>query len=80
MLAAFVTGDQPTISGRAIFGRMTPEEKVPPFSRGFELYFILPIFYVSNIILGLRFSVVTLTLNISICIYHRDSTSSDMHQ
>ncbi len=33
-----------------------------------ELYFMLPIFYVSNISLGLTFSDVTLILNKSICI------------
>ena len=32
-----------------------------------ELYFMLPIVYVSNISLGLTFSVVPLTLNKSIC-------------
>ena len=34
-LATFVTGVQPTISGRAIFGRIIPEEKGSPFGRGF---------------------------------------------
>ena len=34
-LATFVTGDQPTISGRATFGRIIPEEKGSPFGRGF---------------------------------------------
>ena len=60
-LAAFVTGDQPTISGRAIFRRITPDENVPHLVEGlncilFYLYFMFVI-----LSLGYVFSVVTLT-------------------